>query len=218
MKSSRKSSSSSSSSSVVAISPVGVVGIAAMSAVLVTGLMLLPGSSSSYAQLGIDTPPLAPTEEEQQEQQEQTAGTTTTTNTATDGQMFAIQDSSTSIPDPTPGHEQAHQAVIALPPRGDGRLYTGTVTYTSSHPIEVIVLQQFNQNQTTGGEEDTALPLLTPGQEEAITLIHEFEGDQFDNLNFAGSALSFHSRTNEPFTVTYTIVGELVEPTPLPQQ
>jgi hypothetical protein len=61
------------------------------------------------------------------------------------------------------------------------------------------------------------VPLLTPGQEEAITLIHEFEGDQFDNLNFAGSALAFHSKTNENFTVTYTIIDELVEPTPLPQ-
>jgi hypothetical protein len=36
------------------------------------------------------------------------------------------------------------------------------------------------------------VPLLTQGQEEAIILIHEFEGDQFDNLNFAGSALAFH--------------------------
>jgi hypothetical protein len=59
--------------------------------------------------------------------------------------------------------------------------------------------------------------LLTQGQEEAITLIHEFEGDQFDKLNFAGSALAFHSRTNENFTVTYTIIGELVESTPIPQ-
>jgi hypothetical protein len=134
--------------------------------------------------------------------------------------MFAIQNTATSIPDPTPGHEESNQAVIALPPRDDARLYTGTVTYTSSHPVEVVILQQFNQNQTTptgGGEGgNTAVPLLTPGQEEAITLIHEFESDQFDNLNFAGSALAFHSRTNENFTVTYTIVGELVEPTPLP--
>jgi hypothetical protein len=61
------------------------------------------------------------------------------------------------------------------------------------------------------------MPLIIPGQDQAIALIHEVEGDQFDNLNFAGSALAFHSRTNQNFTITYTIVGELVEPTPLPQ-
>lgn len=198
-------------SAATAGSGVGVVTGIALSMILVTGLAFLPTTISSYAQT--TTSP-----------EDMTATTTTSegqTTTATGGQMFAIQNTSTSIPDPTPGHEQSHQAVIALPPRDDGRLYTGTLTYTSSHPIEVVVLQQFNKNQTTtgtGGEGgNTAVPLLTPGQEEAITLIHEFEGDQFDNLNFAGSALAFHSRTNENFTVTYTIIGELVEHTPLPQ-
>ena len=194
-----------------AVSSVGVVSAIGLSVILVTGLAFLPITMSSYAQT---TSP-----------EDMTATTTTgegqtTTATATDSQIFAIQNTSTSIPDPTPGHEESHQAVIALPPRDDGRLYTGTLTYTSSHPVEVVILQQFNQNQTTtggGAGASTAIPLLTPGQEEAITLIHEFEGDQFDNLNFAGSGLAFHSRTNENFTVIYTIIGELVEPTPIPQ-
>lgn len=193
------------------VSSVGVVCAIGLSVILVTGLAFLPITKSSYAQT--TTSP-----------EDMTATTTTTegqtTDAATGSQIFAIQNTSTSIPDPTPGHEQSHQAVIALPPRDDGRLYTGTVTYTSSRPIEVVILQQFNQNQTTvggGAGVSTAVPLLTPGQEEAIALIHEFEGDQFDNLNFAGSALTFHSRTNENFTVTYTIIGEVVEPTPIPQ-
>jgi hypothetical protein len=191
------------------VSSVGVVSAIGLSVILITGLAFLPVTRSSYAQT---TSP-----------EDMTATTTTegqTTATVTGSQIFAIQNTSTSIPDPTPGHEQSHQAVIALPPREDGRLYTGTLTYTSSRPVEVVILQQFNQNQTTtggGAGVSTAVPLLTPGQEEAITLIHEFEGDQFDNLNFAGSALAFHSRTNENFTVTYTIIGEVVEPTPIPQ-
>ncbi len=119
------------------------------------------------------------------------------TSTGTGAQMFAIQNTSTSIPDPTPGHEEFHQAVIALPFRDDGKLYTGTVTYASSHPVEVVVLQQFNQSQTATN--NTATPLIIPGQDQAIALIHEVEGDQFDNLSFAGSALAFHSRTNENF-------------------
>ena len=191
-------------STATAVSSVGVVSGIALSVILVTGLAFVPTTISSYAQT--TTSP------------EDMAATTTTsegqTTSATGGQMFAIQNTSTSIPDPTPGHEQSHQAVIALPFRNDGKLYTGTLTYTSSHPVEVVILQQFNQTTITN---NTATPLIIPGQDQAITLIHELEGDQFDNLNFAGSALAFHSRTNENFTVTYTIIGELVEPTPLPQ-
>jgi hypothetical protein len=200
----------SSSSTAVVVSSVGVVsgGIALSVILLVSSLAFLPTTTiSSYATVSPTNMTGATTTEGQQ----QPAGTAGT-------QMFAIQNTSTSVSDPTPGHEEAHQAVYVLPPRDDGKLYTGTLTYTSSRPVEVVILQQFNLNQTATGGGDTPLPLLAPGQEEAITLIHELEGDQFDNLNFAGSVLAFHSRTPEPFTVTYTIVGELVEPTPLPSQ
>lgn len=213
MISNRKPTSSITAVFVSRIGAVGGVGIA-LSVILVTGLAFLSTTiSSSYATVSSTTNMTTSTTTTAEGQKPVAAGTSTT-------QMFAIQNTSTSIPDSTPGHEQAHQMVIALPARDDGKLYTGTVTYTSSHPVEVIIFQQFNLNQTTtGGEEGgTVTPLLTPSQEEAIALIHELEGDQFDNLNFAGSSLWFHSRNPEPFTVTYTIVGELVEPTPLPTQ
>jgi hypothetical protein len=125
-------------SAATAVFRVGVVTGIALSMILVTGLAFLPTAIpttiSSYAQT--TTSP-----------GDMTATTITSegqTTTATISQMFAIQNTPTSIPDPTPGHEQSHQAVIALPLRDDGRLYMGTLTYTSSHPIEVVVLQQFN--------------------------------------------------------------------------
>ena len=34
-------------------------------------------------------------------------------------------------------------------------------------------------------------------------------------VDFAGSTVYFHSRSNEPFTVAYTIVSKTVDPTPL---
>ena len=49
---------------------------------------------------------------------------------------FAIQATQKSMQDPLPGHE-GHQIVIALPPRDDGKFYTGTVTYVASQPVEV---------------------------------------------------------------------------------
>ncbi len=85
-------------SAATAVSRIGIVSGIALSVILVTGLALLPTTISSYAQT---TSP-----------EDMTATTTTsegqtTTATATGSQMFAIQNTSTSIPDPTPGHEQA---------------------------------------------------------------------------------------------------------------
>jgi len=49
-----------------------------------------------------------------------------------------IQNTTISGQDPLPGH-QAHQAAIILPPRADGKLWVGTVTWTSSKPVELVV-------------------------------------------------------------------------------
>ena len=137
------------------------------------------------------------------------------TGTASSGEMFAIQNTSRSIPDPTPGHEEFHQAAIALPLREDGKIYRGIVTYTASQPVEVVVLHPFNATLDTNGT--SPMPLTVQGQNDtAITLMHESEGDMFDSVSFAGSSLVFHSRNSMNFTVSYTIVGDLVEPTPLP--
>lgn len=131
------------------------------------------------------------------------------TNGAT---RFAISETALSVPDPTPGHEEDHQAVIILPERDDGKLYVGTITFTSSIPLEAVVLQPFNQTSTQNA---TALPLNVPDTNTAITLLHELEGSRFANDVFAGKSLVLHSRSPQPFVVSYTVIGEVVEPTPL---
>ena len=60
---------------------------------------------------------------------------------------FTVQNTSMSSQDPLPGHE-AHQAVIAAPPREDGKIYSGVATFTSSYPVEVIVLHGYTPPQT----------------------------------------------------------------------
>jgi len=56
-----------------------------------------------------------------------------------------------------------------------------------------------------------------PGTDTAITLLHEFEGDRFANEVFAGKSLALHSRSPQPFTVSFTEVGEVLDPLPLPK-
>src|ERR671910_742033 len=73
--------------------------------------------------------------------------------------MFAIQKTDKSIQDPLPGHE-AHQIVIALPPRDDGKMYSGQVTYSASKAVEVVVLNPFNVTYAISGKllNQTGLP------------------------------------------------------------
>ena len=90
---------------------------------------------------------------------------------------FKVQNTSKSMQDPLPGHEM-HQVVIAAPPRSDGKIYSGLVTFAASVPVEVIVLDPFKLMITT---------------------------IKADSLPFEGAALTFHHSGGKPFTVEYTI-------------
>jgi hypothetical protein len=128
---------------------------------------------------------------------------------------FAIQATQKSMQDPLPGHE-GHQIVIALPPRDDGKFYTGTVTYVASQPVEVVVLHPFNATAT---DQSHGEPLNAPFKngKVAISLMKEFTGaTNAGSLNFAGSALALHNIEGKPFSVTYSTTGWVTSPVPLP--
>jgi hypothetical protein len=122
---------------------------------------------------------------------------------------FIVQNTSKSMQDPLPGHE-AHQIVIAAPPRDDGKVYSGIATYTASQPVEVVVLQSYNAgaNSTETGE-----PLNAPfgDGKVAISLMKQFNDSPVNagSFVFAGNALAFHNLEGKPFVVTYTIYGDV---------
>ncbi len=128
---------------------------------------------------------------------------------------FAIQTTGSSMQDPLPGHE-SHQIVIALPPRDDGMIYAGTVTYSASKPVEVVVLHPFNASATN---EEHGEPLNAPfgDGKVGISLMPQFTGEfNAGSLNFAGSALAFHTKSGDAFSVVYTTAGYLMNTTSLP--
>jgi hypothetical protein len=90
---------------------------------------------------------------------------------------FKVQNNSKSMQDPLPGHEM-HQVVIAAPPRSDGKIYSGLVTFTASVPVEVIVFDPFKLMITT---------------------------TKADLLPFEGAALTFHQSDGKLFTIEYSI-------------
>jgi hypothetical protein len=53
--------------------------------------------------------------------------------------------------EPAPNAPQIlpHQIVVALPIRQDGKIWTGTVTFTASKPIEVEVEHKYNRYNIT---------------------------------------------------------------------
>ena len=135
-----------------------------------------------------------------------------------DNNKFTVQTTAKSIQDPLPGHE-AHQIVIAAPPRDDGKLYAGIATFTASQPVEVVALHNYNASAT---DPEHGEPLNAPfgDGKVAISLMKKFTDSPVSagSLPFAGSALAFHNIDGKPFTVTYTIAGEINQPKPIPPQ
>ena len=95
-----------------------------------------------------------------------------------------VQNTSKSMQDPLPGHEM-HQAVIAAPPRADGKIYSGLVTFAASVPVEVMVFDPFKLMTTTM---------------------------KANLLPFEGASLTFHQSDGKPFTVEYTIDATVKSP------
>jgi hypothetical protein len=130
---------------------------------------------------------------------------------------FALQDTKISGPDPIPGH-QMHQAVVILPPRNDTKIYSGTVTFSSSHPVELIVTHPFNLTQAANASGFIPEPLTIPSQNTTLAILHEIgQGVQFDTISFAGSSLSLHNRAGQNFTVSYSVAGDLLDATGIPK-
>lgn len=105
----------------------------------------------------------------------------------------------TSSQDPGKGHE-SHQLALILSPN-EGTLYDGSLTYTASEPVQLIVLHEILNEQikdqptwTVDGKTVYALSLI----------------DQKTNagtLEFTGAALALHSTNSKPFTATVSLDG-----------
>jgi hypothetical protein len=128
-----------------------------------------------------------------------------------------IQNTTTSVQDPLPGH-QGHQAALILPPRTDGKLWVGTVTWTSSKPVELVVLHGYT-NVTSDTAHGVPLIAKPPTGALAITLIGPSQFMPTSNpvpsgtAPFVGSAVAFHTLSGAKFTLTYSVDATANTPT-----
>ncbi|UVS68767.1 4a-hydroxytetrahydrobiopterin dehydratase [Nitrososphaera viennensis] len=106
--------------------------------------------------------------------------------------------------DPAPGHE-AHQSAVFLPPLGDDVIYSGTLTWAASGPVELFTYHHYD------GPAKNAPPLYTePSNNKTYASPLFFampDSADHGSMSLAANAVGFHSLEGRPFTVTATFDG-----------
>ena len=136
-------------------------------------------------------------------------------NQATE-EVFIVQNTSMSVPATVSHHGQPlHQIVWALPLREDGKIWSGSVSFTASKPIEVEIIHDYKPQQPIDEKHGEPYNFIAPSNRSiAITTLKDIvdvpieingTGLSSGSFEFAGSGLVFHKASGEPFTVTYTI-------------
>ncbi len=112
----------------------------------------------------------------------------------------------TSVVDPIPGHAD-HQIAILLPPTA-GQLYTGTLTFTASKPVEVVVFHAYQAEKEPDAEHGEVLVVPFEGQRYAVSVmqfVNEVQATNSATVVFTGSGLALHTLTGDKFTATASI-------------
>jgi len=102
-----------------------------------------------------------------------------------------------SMQDPGVGHEQ-HQLAVLLAP--SDKVYSGTLQYDASEPIQLVTL-----HGPLGPGEDSGQAIWTPDGETKFALTFVDPKKASGEWKFAGNALAVHTMKTTPFTVDYKI-------------
>jgi hypothetical protein len=105
----------------------------------------------------------------------------------------------TSSQDPGQGH-QNHQLALILSPN-EGTLYDGSMTFTSSKPVQIVVLHEINSKQVKGQ------PTWTVDGNSVYGLSLIDLEEKSGSFEFTGAALALHSSDSKEFTVTVSVDG-----------
>ncbi len=105
----------------------------------------------------------------------------------------------TSSQDPGQGHEN-HQLALILSPN-EGTIYDGSMTFTSSEPVQIVVLHEINLQESKGQPTWTVDGKTIYG----LSLIDLKKNS--DSFEFTGAALALHSSNSKEFTTTVSVDG-----------
>jgi len=102
-----------------------------------------------------------------------------------------------SIIDPGVGHA-SHSIAILLPP--SEKIYSGTLTYRASEPIQLVSL-----DGPLGPGEDKGQPIWTPDGATKFALTFVDDKQSSGKWQFSGNALAVHTMNTDGFSVSYSI-------------
>jgi hypothetical protein len=105
----------------------------------------------------------------------------------------------TSSQDPGQGHEN-HQLALILSPN-EGTIYDGSMTFTSSKPVQIVVLHEINLQESKGQPTWTVDGKTIYG----LSLIDLQKNS--GSFEFTGAALALHSPNSKEFTTTVSVDG-----------
>jgi hypothetical protein len=105
----------------------------------------------------------------------------------------------TSSQDPGQGHEN-HQLALILSPN-EGTLYDGSMTFTSSEPVEIVVLHEISNNDAKGQ------PTWTIDGNTIYAISLSDLKTKSGSFEFTGAALALHSINSKEFTATVSVDG-----------
>jgi hypothetical protein len=105
----------------------------------------------------------------------------------------------TSSQDPGQGHEN-HQLALILSPN-EGTIYDGSMTFTSSEPVQIVVLHEIGSQDSKGQPTWTVDGKTTYG----LSLIDLQKNS--GSFEFTGAALALHSPNSKEFTTTVSVDG-----------
>jgi hypothetical protein len=97
---------------------------------------------------------------------------------------------------------------MALPPRDDGKVWVGTVTWTASKAVEVFILHGYNSTLKPDASHGSVLTApVGQGKEVAISIVKTSSGTPIHSgsMRFVGNAVAFHTLSGAKFTVTYSL-------------
>lgn len=104
-----------------------------------------------------------------------------------------------SSQDPGQGHEN-HQLSLILSPN-EGTIYDGSVTYTSSEPVQLVILHEISSQEAKGQPTWSVDGKTIYG----LSLIDSEK--KSGSFEFTGAAVGLHSSNSEQFTSTVSVDG-----------
>lgn len=112
----------------------------------------------------------------------------------------------TSSQDLGQGHDSEQMAIILSP--NNGTLYSGSLTYTASEPVQIVILHQIDKADAKGQ------PTWTVDGNTVFAETIVDPGTNAGSYDFTGAAVGLHSTNSTAFTATISVDGWIRGQTP----